>query len=86
MEREVEYWGETGRDCYSRGGEHVRGCRDKSEDNPMWKHIWEEHGGTVGEEIFTMKMEESFKKPLARQIKESVAIEMSKGILMNSKS
>ena len=36
---ESEYWGETGRDCYTRGGEHLTGFRDKREDNPMWKHV-----------------------------------------------
>ena len=24
VEKDVEYWGETGRDCYSRGEEHLR--------------------------------------------------------------
>ena len=41
VEKTVEYWGETGRDCFSRGGEHLRGCREQKEDNPMWKHLWE---------------------------------------------
>ena len=45
----------------------------------MWK-------GEKGEEIFTMKMEKGFKKPLARQIREGVEIEMSNETLMNSKS
>ena len=27
--REVEYRGETGRDCFVRGGEHIKGCEDK---------------------------------------------------------
>ena len=82
----MEYWGETGRDCYSRGEEHLKGCREKCEDNAMWKHIWDTHGGEGGEEMFSMKMEVGFKKPLARQIREGVEIEMSKSILMNSKS
>ena len=33
-----------------------------------------------------MSMEESFKKPLARQIREGVEIEMSKATLLNSMS
>ena len=65
-----EYWGETGRDCFSRGGEHLKGCREKREDNPMWKHIWESHGGEKSDEIFTMKMEKGFRKPLSRQKRE----------------
>ena len=82
----VEYWGETGRDCFSRGGEHLKRCRERKDDNPMWKHLWDSHKGEKGEEIFTMKMEKGFKKPLARQIREGVEIEMSNEILMNGKS
>ena len=52
----------------------------------MWKHIWESHEGEGGEEQFTMRMEVGFRKPLARQIREGVEIECSKGELMNSKS
>ena len=45
VEKDVEYWGETGRDCYSRGEEHLRGCRERDEDNAMWKHVYDSHGG-----------------------------------------
>ena len=37
--RQVEYWGETGRDSYSRWGEHIKGCREQKGDNVLWKHI-----------------------------------------------
>ena len=33
-----EYWGETGRNCYLRGGEHMTGLINKEEDNALWKH------------------------------------------------
>ena len=52
----------------------------------MWKLVWEDHGGVGGEELFTLKMEQVFKNPLARQIRKGVEIEMSRGQLMNSKS
>ena len=52
----------------------------------MWKHIWDSHEGKVGGEIFSMKMEMGFRKPLARQIREGVEIETSIGIIMTSKS
>ena len=64
----------------------MKGCRERNIENPMCKHIWESHEGKRGEELFTMKMEGGFKKPLARQIRESVEIESSKGEVMNSKS
>ena len=46
----------------------------------------EHRGEDKGDEIFSMKMEKSFKKPLARQVREGVEIEMSKATLLNSKS
>ena len=59
----------------------------KDKENALWKHIEGEHGGeNKGEEIFTMKIEKGFKKALARQISEGVAIEMCEGALLNSKA
>ena len=79
-EKKAEYWGETGRDGYTRGGEHLKGCKEKDEENALWKHIEGEHGGeNKGEEIFTMKIEKGCKKALARQISKGVSIEMCEG-------
>ena len=78
-EKKAEYWGETGRDGYARGGEHLKGCRDKDKENALWKHIEGEHGGEKGDEIFTMRIDRGFKKALARQICEGVAIETCEG-------
>ena len=36
-ERISEYWGETGRNCYVRGKEHLTGFKERREDNAMWK-------------------------------------------------
>ena len=41
----AEYWGETGRDGYARGGEHLKGCKEGNEKNALWKHISGEHRG-----------------------------------------
>ena len=41
----VNYEGETGCNCYSRGLEHQDGLRNEQEDNPLWKHCTLEHGG-----------------------------------------
>ena len=85
--KQAEYWGETGRDGYVRGGEHLKGCKEKNEENALWKHIEGEHRGEDrGDEMFTMKIEKGFRKALARQISEGVSIEMCEGILLNSKS
>ena len=37
--RETKYWGETGRDGFIRGGEHLKGCSERREDNALWKHL-----------------------------------------------
>ena len=85
--KKVEYWGETGRDGYVRGGEHLKGCSEKNDENALWKHLEGTHRGeNKGNEIFSMKIERGFKKALAHQISEGVAIEMSEGELLNSKS
>ena len=85
--RETKYWGEAGRDGFVRGGEHLKGCAEKCEDNALWKHLSGEHRGEEkGSEIFSMKIERGYKKALARQISEGVEIEMSGGTLLNSKS
>ena len=64
----------------------MTGFSQQREDNPMWKHVWETHGGKGEVGIFKMKMERGFKKPLARQIREGVEIETSRNNLMNSKA
>ena len=69
------------------GGNHLKGCTEQNEENALWKHLEGEHRGeNKGNEIFSMRVEKGFKKALARQISEGVAIEMSEGILLNSKS
>ena len=34
-ETRSEYWGETGRNCFLRGGEHWKGWKNKEEDNAL---------------------------------------------------
>ena len=68
-------------------GEHLKGCSEQSDENALWKHLEGAHRGeNKGNEIFSMKVERGFRKALARQISEGVAIEMSEGELLNSKS
>ena len=43
-EKRVEYWGETGRDCFSRGEEHIKSYSDRCEDStpfPEQIHRWQ---------------------------------------------
>ena len=48
------YAGETGRNGYSRGREHLDALRLEDDENPLWKHCLVEHGGTKAE--FSMKV------------------------------
>ena len=80
----AEYTGESSRTTYLRGREHMDGLQKRKEDNALWKHCVQEHGGR--EVQFRMKMMRSHLTPLTRQIQEGVEIENSKAdIIMNSK-
>ena len=54
IEVRSEYWGETGRNCFLRGGEHIKGLRNKDEDNALWKHTWDVHNGEGSSQILEM--------------------------------
>ena len=79
------YAGETGRNGYSRGKEHLDAIRLEDEENPMWKHCVVEHGGLKAE--FSMKVVGRFYSCLVRQVNEAVRIEMSEAdCVINSKA
>ena len=82
-----EYWGETGRNCYTRGLEHQEGWKRKVEDNPLTKHWTANHQGEAQEPKFSMAVKRKFLKALQRQVAEAVAIGNSGAdIILNSKS
>ena len=79
------YEGETGRNGFTRGLEHLAALRLQDEENAMWKHCLVEHDGREAE--FEMKILRTFKSCLDRQVNEAVQIIISKAdIVMNSKS
>ena len=79
------YHGETGRNCYSRGLEHLDGLSKEREDNPLWKHCQIQHGGLKVK--FKMICLKSFKTAFLRQINEGVRIACCEAdMFMNSKS
>ena len=47
-------YGESGKNGYTRGGEHRAACRLKNEENALYKHCLLEHGGMQAE--FSMKL------------------------------
>ena len=80
------YKGETGRNAYDRGKEHLAAFRKKSKDSVMWLHCLHHHQGR--EDIsFCMKVNRAYREPLDRQLGEKVNICKFKGdILMNRKT
>ena len=81
------YVGESGRSAWERGGEHMRAWRAKEEGSFLWKHEVNEHGeGQLGEGDIKMKVVNTPRKALQRQIEEAVRIEEEEECcLMNSK-
>ena len=83
----AEYWGETARTGYERGGEHLAGLRGRYEKNGLWKHSEIFQGRKLEGIDFKMEIKNSYRSPLMRQIHEGVALEINGAkIIMNSKS
>ena len=78
------YYGESHRNLYTRGKEHMNKLRRKEENSFMYKHQVEKHGGTDVD--FQMKVVKKFKDPLSRQVTEAVLIKNHRGELLNSKA
>ena len=80
------YEGETGRNAYDRGKEHLAALRKRSEDSVLWLHSLHHHQGR--EDInFQMVVKQAYSEPLDRQLGEKVNICKFKGdILMNRKT
>ena len=79
------YEGESGRNGFTRGLEHLAAIRMKDEQNAMWKHVLVEHNGNNPE--FEMKVLKSFNSCLERQVNEAVRIIITKAdLVLNSRS
>ena len=63
------YEGETGRNAYDRGKEHLAALRKRSEDSVLWLHSLHHHQGR--EDInFQMVVKQAYSEPLDRQLGE----------------
>ena len=82
---QVAYEGETARNAYSRGMEHEKDLKNKSEKSPLWKHCVLQHGGRLA--CFKMDALRSFRYAMVRQVNEGARVRLTKAdICMNSKS
>ena len=68
------YIGETSRSLHCRAVEHCDWYRGKKENNPMFKHAVDAHGGEIDKVRFRMKILKQHFTAMSRQIHESVAI------------
>ena len=79
------YDGETGRNAFTRGGDHVRGYRRREPGNVLWEHDKEYHGGE-GKTGYKMTVGRTYGRDNRRRvINEAARIEMNLGIRMNRK-
>ena len=79
----AEYKGETSRNMYARGKEHLQQFKNKAEASFMWAHCKSTHNSQRVE--FAMQMTGTFRSSLARQVTEAIQIHNFKGVTMNRK-
>ena len=78
------YLGETARNLYTRGREHVRNYDRQNSESFMNKHQTEKHAGVAAD--FGAKVLKSYKDCLSRQVSEGVHIRRCKNVVLNSKA
>ena len=69
--------GETGRNLFMRGEEHLSDLEKRVAEKPLWKHIQEKHQGRMEVtpfEHFEMSIKGTFLKPQRRKADEGVRI------------
>ena len=80
----MKYEGESHRMIGVRASEHVRELKGGTKNNPLYKHKMKYHPKEGCN--FKIKMTGKFFDALSRQADESVRIQRSYGLVMNSKS
>ena len=78
------YIGETSRNVYTRGKEHVYNYGSDNKESFMREHQAEQHGGQAP--LFTTKVTGRYRDCLTRQVAEGVAIRRCQTAVLNSKS
>ena len=80
-----KYVGETARNAYRRGTEHVEGLENRDEKSALWRHCVDKHGKERQE--FKMSMTGVYgNDAMLREVVESTRInQVAKGPLINTK-
>ena len=66
------YWGESSRSMYERYMEHLKGLDNEEEENALWKHVVNEHGGI--KQNFEVEIIRTYMTAMRRQIGEWLLI------------
>ena len=83
---ESRYIGETSRNGYTRGGEHMNDYEKKKQSSVLHRYILQEHSNDTSTPQFTMRVISKHKTALDRQITEAVRIARTPGgQLVNNK-
>ena len=86
-DKHVSYEGESARNGFLRGKEHLRDYEKQNERSVLFKHVKSDHPQEKDPVEFQMKIVGKFNNPLSRQINESIRIRNKEGKgLLNSKS
>ena len=81
------YFGESFRDAFTRGNEHLTDYLGEEEDSHMFKHVSDEHPDSLPREIkFGMSVVKQHKSSFDRMVFESVLIYRGGHNILNSKS
>ena len=83
------YQGESCRNAYVRGGEHLKGMEKKDQESILVQHIQDHHNSDFSEppcHQFKMSVTETHKTPLGRLVTEAVKINNETRPLLNRKS
>ena len=83
-DKKAVYIGETARNLYTRGREHLKNYEKENAESFMYKHQQESHHGTPADFQATVKY--SFQDCLTRQIAEGVAIRRCDDQVLNTKA
>ena len=83
------YYGETARNAYCRGIEHLKGLQKRDCNSVFVEHVRDRHGSDFTSDIcsgFRMSVKETHKTALERQITEAVKIDSTNKQILNRKT
>ena len=80
----AEYNGETGRNAFTRGTEHLYAYEKRSKDSALWAHCKSHHQSNPAN--FVMEVTGKYQDALSRQVKEGIFIHNFKGTTLNRKA